>query len=78
MRCNEKTGNLAAIQVVRPGDEMMIISREGIIIRINADDISEQGRYASGVRVIKLGEGDSVVAMARVLSKGEDDDAEED
>ncbi|MEG1537873.1 MAG: DNA gyrase C-terminal beta-propeller domain-containing protein, partial [Clostridiales bacterium] len=75
MRCNEKTGSLVSIEVVRPGDEMMIISREGIIIRVEVDGISEQGRYAQGVRVIKLSEGDTVVDMAKVLSK---DDEEED
>lgn len=74
MRCNDKTGKLISIQVVRPGDEMMILSREGIIIRINADEISEQGRYASGVRVIKLDEGDFVVDMAKVLHREDDDE----
>ncbi|NLF80585.1 MAG: DNA gyrase subunit A [Clostridia bacterium] len=74
MRCNEKTGALIAIEVVRPGDEMMIISREGIIIRINVDDISMQGRYAQGVRVIKLDEGDAVVDMAKVMSRDEDEE----
>ena len=71
MRCNEKTGDLVAIQVVRPGDEMMIISRDGIIIRVNVNDISEQGRYAQGVRVIKLEEGDVVMDMANVMAKDE-------
>ena len=69
IRCNDKTGPLVAIQVVRPGDEMMIITKDGIIIRINVDDISEQGRYASGVRVIKLTEGDAVVDMAKVCPR---------
>ena len=77
LRCNEKTGHLVAIEVVRPGDEMMIISREGVIIRINVNDISEQGRYAQGVRVIKLGDGDSVVDMAKVVSKDDEDGVEE-
>ena len=70
--CTEKTGNLVAIEVVRQGDEMMIISREGIVIRINVDDISEQGRYAQGVRVIKLSEDDTVVDMAKVMSKDDE------
>ena len=73
MRCNEKTGDLVAIEVVYPGDEMMIISKDGIIIRLNADDISEQGRYAQGVRVIKLGAGDMVVDMAKVLTREEEE-----
>ncbi|MCL2677721.1 MAG: DNA gyrase subunit A, partial [Clostridiales bacterium] len=73
MRCNEKTGPLVATEVVRPGEEMMIISREGIIIRINVSDISEQGRYAQGVRLIRLGEGDRVMDMAKVISKDEEE-----
>ena len=73
MRCNDKTGELVAIEVVRPGDEMMIISREGIIIRVEVDGISEQGRYAQGVRVIKLGEGDAVVDMAKVITREEEE-----
>ncbi len=75
LRCNDKTGQLVAIEVVRPGDEMMIISRDGIIIRVEVDGISEQGRYAHGVRVIKLAENDIVVDMAKVLTK--DDEEEE-
>jgi len=74
MRCNEKTGHLVAIEVVRPGDEMMIISRDGVIIRVDVNDISEQGRYAQGVRVIKLGDGDAVVDMAKVITKDEEND----
>ena len=73
MRCNDKTGHLIAIEVVRPGDDVMIVSRDGIIIRINVEDVSEQGRYAQGVRVIKLGEGDYVVDMAKILSKEEEE-----
>ena len=73
MRCNSKTGELAAIEVVRPGDEMMIISRAGVMIRINVSDISEQGRYAQGVRVIRLDDGDLVAGMAKVLNHDDDD-----
>ena len=69
MRCNEKTGHLVSIEVVRPGDEMMIITREGVIIRVDVNDISEQGRYAQGVRVIKLDAGDAVVDMAKVVTR---------
>ncbi|MDR2713261.1 MAG: DNA gyrase subunit A [Clostridiales bacterium] len=74
LRCNGKTGRLVAIEVVRSGDEMMIISREGIIIRIKADEISQQGRDAQGVRLIRLGESDTVVDMARVVTREEDDE----
>jgi len=74
MRCNEKTGDLVAISVVRQGDEVMIISKEGVVIRLPAEGISEQGRYAQGVRIIKLDEGDAVVDMAKVVSHEDKDD----
>ncbi|MDD4798732.1 MAG: DNA gyrase subunit A [Clostridia bacterium] len=74
MRCNEKTGDLVAILVVRAGDEIMIISREGVVIRVPASDISEQGRYAQGVRIIKLDDGDAVVDMAKVVSHEDKED----
>ncbi|MBQ1501288.1 MAG: DNA gyrase subunit A, partial [Firmicutes bacterium] len=73
IKCNDKTGHLIAIEVVCPGDEMMIVTKDGIIIRVPVDDISQQGRYAQGVRVIKLEEGDSVVDMAKVMTKEEED-----
>ena len=72
-KCNAKTGHLVAIQAVRAGEEVMIITRKGIVIRTQVDGISEQGRYAQGVRVIKLDDGDSVVDMARVVSKDDTD-----
>ena len=76
LRCNAKTGELVAIEVVRPGDELMIISRNGVMIRVNVNDISEQGRYAQGVRVIRLDEGDAVAGMAKLMTRDEDETAE--
>ncbi len=77
LKCNEKTGHLVAIEVVKPGEEMMILSRDGIIIRINVNDISQQGRHTQGVTLIKLGEGDVVMDMAKVLSKDEEEEAQQ-
>ena len=76
MRCNNKTGELVAIEVVRPGDEMMIMSRAGVMIRINVSDISEQGRYAQGVKVIRLDEGDLVAGIAKVINRDDDETME--
>ena len=73
LRCNEKTGNLVSAQLVKNGDEMMLITKNGIIIRINTDDVSEQGRMTQGVTLINLAEGDKVIDVARVITndKGE-------
>jgi len=46
---------------------MLLFSSAGNIVRIAVDEISEQGRDATGVRVARVGEGDTVVAVARVL-----------
>ena len=67
MRCNEKTGSLVAVQLVKPGDELMLITKHGIIIRIEADGISEQGRMTQGVTLINLAEGDAVIDVAKVM-----------
>jgi len=44
----------------------MIINSEGVIIRIRVADISVQGRYASGVKLINMAEGTTVVALAKI------------
>ncbi|MGE5572482.1 MAG: DNA gyrase subunit A [Bacillota bacterium] len=64
-----KTGPAADVKVLTGDDELMIISAEGIIIRMNAADISQQGRSTQGVRVMKLEPGDKVVSVAQVVGK---------
>ena len=75
LRCNEKTGPLVCAMNVKEGDELMLITKGGIIIRINTGDISEQGRMTQGVRLINLGEDDRVMDVARVMIKEDKDDA---
>jgi DNA gyrase subunit A len=64
-----RNGPLTAIKIVHPEDELMIISHEGIVIRIQVDQISEQRRDAQGVTLMKLDKGDKVVAVAKVVSR---------
>ena len=52
--------------IVAPGDEILVFSSAGNLVRMGVDEISEQGRDATGVRVARLAEGDTVVAVARV------------
>ncbi len=73
MRCNEKTGHLVAINVVHEGEELMLITKGGVIIRINASDISEQSRLTQGVMLIRLGAGDEVMDVAKVVMHDADD-----
>ncbi|NMA14687.1 MAG: DNA gyrase subunit A, partial [Clostridia bacterium] len=69
----EKTGELVAFKVVKPGDDLMIITKEGIIIRISVDDASLMGRYTQGVTLMRLNENDHVVAVAKVMTKEDED-----
>ncbi len=67
MRVTEARGVVVAAFSVSDSDEILVFSSAGNLIRMGVDEISAQGRDATGVRVARLGEGDSVVAVARVL-----------
>ncbi|PKQ38132.1 MAG: DNA gyrase subunit A [Actinobacteria bacterium HGW-Actinobacteria-1] len=64
-----KKGRLAGMKVVMPGHELMLISEEGVVIRVNAEDISKLGRSTQGVKVMNVAETDRVSAIARVVAK---------
>src|SRR5918995_62412 len=69
MKTDGERGKLAGVRVVRPGlHELMIVSNFGTTVRIDADSVSRQGRAAQGVRVMNLRSGDSVSAIAKVIS----------
>jgi DNA gyrase subunit A len=72
----DKTGALVALKEVIPDDELMLISRNGIIIRTPVKDIRTTHRNAQGVRVMNLDEGDAVMDVARVVK--EDDEGIEE
>ncbi|GAB4256982.1 DNA gyrase subunit A [Thermincola ferriacetica] len=72
IRPTKRNGNLVGIKVVKPGDELMLITAEGIIIRLDVDGISTMGRSTQGVRLMRLDENDHVVAVAKVVTKDED------
>ncbi|MHB1340667.1 MAG: DNA gyrase subunit A [Coriobacteriia bacterium] len=64
-----KKGRLAGMKVVMPGHELMLISEEGVVIRVQAEDISRLGRSTQGVKVMNVAETDRVSAIARVAAK---------
>ena len=70
---NYAKGGVAGIKIVNESDDLILISQNGILIRLHASDINIQSRYGSGVRVMRLGEGDKVAMVARV---DRDNDAE--
>ena len=63
---NYAKGGVAGIKIVDETDDLILISANGILIRIHASDINVQSRYGSGVRVMRLAEGDKVAMVARV------------
>jgi DNA gyrase subunit A len=71
LRHSEKTGDVVALKEVIPDDELMVITRHGVIIRLPVNDIRVIGRNTQGVRVINLDDGDVVVDVARVVKEEE-------
>ena len=74
-RVTDKTGNVVGVKAVHLDDEVMIITNEGILIRIMVEDISIQGRVTSGVKLINI-ESDSDIMVAS-LAKVKDDKTKE-
>ncbi|MEL6670478.1 MAG: DNA gyrase C-terminal beta-propeller domain-containing protein, partial [Bacteroidota bacterium] len=74
LQVNEKTGKLVAIKAVLSDDQLMIINKSGIIIRMKIADVREQGRATQGVKVIRIDKQDAIsdVAVVRL----EDDEEE--
>ena len=63
----EKTGNLVSIKNVSDGDDLMIINKSGIAIRMEVNSLRVMGRATQGVRLISLKENDSIAAVAKVV-----------
>ncbi|HIX95219.1 MAG TPA: DNA gyrase subunit A [Candidatus Gemmiger excrementipullorum] len=63
---NYAKGGVAGIKIVDETDDLILISQNGILIRLHASDINVQSRYGGGVRVMRMTEGDKVAMVARV------------
>lgn len=70
----EKTGDLIAIKDVKDDDDLMIINKSGIVIRIAVTQLRVMGRATQGVKLIDLRSGDEIAAVAKVLKMYEEDD----
>jgi len=69
IQITEKKGFLAGMKVVQAHHELMLISEEGVVIRVSANDISKLGRSTQGVKVMNVSGADRVVAIARVSAR---------
>jgi DNA gyrase subunit A len=66
IKCSSRNGSLVAIRDAVPGEELMVITRNGIMIRIALDHVSQQSRNTQGVRIINLNQGDLVGGIAKI------------
>jgi DNA gyrase subunit A len=66
LRLTDRNGRLVGIKVAGSDDEVLLMSSEGIVIRIPVGEVSRQGRSTQGVRVMRMDKGDKVVAVAKL------------
>jgi DNA gyrase subunit A len=71
LKVTDKTGAIVALKEVIPDDELMMITRHGVIIRLPVEGIRVIGRVTQGVKVMNLDAGDTVVGVARVVKEDE-------
>ena len=76
-KITEKTGNVVGAKAVDDSREVMLITTEGIIIRLQCSDISNLGRITSGVKLINLDEGIKVATIAKVRKQPADEDGKD-
>ncbi len=76
LRVTERNGPLVTIRAVVEGDELMLITSRGTLIRLPVAGISKLGRATQGVHLVRLGEEDRVVAVAKIASEADEDDGE--
>jgi DNA gyrase subunit A len=69
VKVTAKNGKVVSVTCVHAGDEIMLISAQGMVTRTRADGIRLVGRNTQGVRVMNLAEGDKVVTVARIASE---------
>jgi DNA gyrase subunit A len=77
VQLTEARGQLAGALVVREGDQVMLISTGGTVIRIPAEGIKQSGRATQGVIVMRPREGEHVSTLARVVEQDEGEDGAE-
>ncbi|ARA94866.1 DNA gyrase subunit A [Rhodothermaceae bacterium RA] len=75
MKTTAKTGPLVSIKSVEPRDDLMIVTENGLMIRMNVDTISVQGRNTQGVRLLRLKDDDAIADVTRLVVD-EDDEPE--
>jgi DNA gyrase subunit A len=76
MAVTEKTGRLVAIKVVTDENDLMIINKSGVLIRLNVDEVRVMGRATQGVRLINLTKKNDTIASVCKVQRSREEDAE--
>ena len=76
LKKTERTGPVVGVHVVREGNEIMILSVDGIMIRMKVSEISRLGRNTQGVTLMRLDQDDHVVGVADIAGREEEEDEE--
>ena len=67
------SSRLVALTIVRDSDDIMLVTANGVVTRLNAGSISQQGRPATGVRAQNLNDNDTVCSVNKIINPDEDD-----
>ncbi len=76
-KISEQTGNVAGFSVVTEDEDIILITSEGVIIRMGCEEISTFGRVTKGVRLMRLGEGVKIVSGSEIAKEQDNDENEE-
>ncbi|KYK24661.1 DNA gyrase subunit A [Thermoplasmatales archaeon SG8-52-4] len=74
---NERNGKVIYVKEVVEDDEIMLTSKEGMMVRVPVKDIRIQGRNTMGVTIMRLNKGDKVVSVAKIIENGDEESQEE-
>ena len=74
---SDRNGPVVGVAYVQAGDELLVITQQGMILRMLTDDVRAIGRATQGVTIINIEDEDQVVSIARLVEKEEEDPAVE-
>ena len=78
MPFKSSSSKLVALTIVKESDDIMMVTANGVVTRLNAGSISRQGRPATGVRAQNLTDHDTVVSVNKIVNPDDDDQVKKD
>jgi len=78
IQTSERNGKVIDAVLVQESDEIMLVSDGGTLVRTRVDEVSVLGRNTQGVMLIRLGDGEKLVALERIAESGDDDDTDDE